>query len=131
VIPCLVLGDSIAVGVGHQLPECRTEAHVGISSTQLLREPDLTTHADKVVISLGANDGNSPQTLSNLIDLRQSVQAKVVYWLMPAITPAARQAVRQVANRFGDRIIDTAPFVGPDRLHPTGQGYRQLASLTR
>jgi lysophospholipase L1-like esterase len=131
VSPCLVIGDSIAVGLGQHLPECRTEAKVGISSHQLVTHLNSEKHADRVVISLGANDGDSAGTQENLTDLRKSVHAKVVYWLLPAATRHARSAVQTVAARYGDRIIDTAPFAGPDGLHPTGTGYRKLAVMMK
>jgi hypothetical protein len=130
-IGCLVMGDSIAVGVGQQLPECRTEARVGISSTAVVQALRGDRAAEKVVISLGANDGASGQTLGNLQDLRRTVSARVVYWLLPASSAQARSAIHAVAARYGDRVIDTAPYAGPDRLHPTGTGYRALAALTR
>jgi len=130
-IPCLVIGDSIAVGVGQQMPECRTEARKGINSQQFIATTETSERADRVVISLGANDDAAARTLDNLIELRKSVQARVVYWLIPASSQRARSAVRVVARRFGDRIIDTAPFAGQDGLHPTGIGYRKLAMMTR
>ncbi len=130
-IPCLVIGDSIAVGVGRHLPECHTEARVGISSHQLITQFGSAKAADRVVISLGANDGTAARTFDNLTRLRKSVHARVVYWLIPAASQHARSAVRQVAARHGDRVIDTAPFAGPDGLHPTNRGYRTLAIKTR
>jgi lysophospholipase L1-like esterase len=130
-LPCLVIGDSIAVGVGQQLPECRTEARKGITSHQFMAETRPDKRADRIVISLGANDDAAARTLDNLTELRRSVQASVVYWLIPAASQRVRAAVRTVAGRYGDRIIDTAPFAGQDGLHPTGSGYRKLAMMTR
>jgi hypothetical protein len=113
------------------MPECRTEAYKGISSRQFIAENTPGNQADRVVISLGANDDAVARTLDNLIELRKSVHARVVYWLVPASSQRARAAVRAVALRYGDRIIDTAPFAGEDGLHPTGTGYRKLAMMTR
>ncbi len=130
-IPCLVIGDSIAVGVGQQLPECRTEAKVGINSYRLLAEMGADKRADRVVISLGANDDALARTLDNLTAVRKSVHATVVYWLMPSGSQRARAAVRAVASQYHDRVIDTAPYAGQDGLHPTGTGYRTLATMMR
>ncbi len=130
-LSCLVMGDSIAVGVGQNLPQCRTEAKVGVSSTQVVQRLRDDPSADRVVISLGANDGAlAAGTLKNLTELRKTVHARVVYWLLPASSAAARRAIHAVAARHGDRIIDTQPFVGGDRLHPTPKGYKTLALMT-
>lgn len=127
-LPCLVLGDSIAVGVGQMLPECRTEARVGITSRQFIQQMLSPQEAERVVISLGVNDGASPATVDNLRQVRASVRGRQVYWLLPAGHPATRTAIRTVASQFGDRLIDAGATVGPDGLHPTGAGYRALAA---
>lgn len=128
-IPCLAIGDSIAIGVGHTLPECRIQARVGINSKQFIHEILTPQQADKVVISLGVNDGPSAYTIPNLLHVRKTVRGRTVYWLLPPHHEYARVAIRTVAARFGDRLIDCAPEAGPDGLHPTGAGYRTLGSL--
>ena len=130
-LPCLVIGDSIAVGVGQTLPECRTEARVGITSRQFVHELLTAQSADKVVISLGVNDGPAAYTIENLRRVRETVRGRVVYWLMPANHDYARDAIHTVAAQFGDRTIDCTAEAGPDGLHPTGAGYRKLGSLIR
>ncbi len=126
---CLSLGDSLAVGVGQKLPECQVEAEVGITSTRFIVERLSPARADRVVISLGVNDGDSARTIENLVRVRSSVTARSVVWLLPSGHEAARRAIGAVAARFGDRTIDTSPYVGDDRLHPTDAGYRTLARL--
>ena len=126
-VPCLVIGDSIAVGVGQYLPECRTEARVGITSQQFISTLLSPQAAGRVVISLGVNDGLSATTLQNLRTVRETVRAASVFWLLPAHHEYARVAIRRIAAEFGDRLIDSAPQAGPDGLHPTGAGYRALA----
>ena len=113
------------------MPECRTEAKVGINSYRLLAEMGADKRADRVVISLGANDDALARTLDNLTAVRKSVHATVVYWLMPSGSQRARAAVRAVASQYHDRVIDTAPYAGQDGLHPTGTGYRTLATMMR
>lgn len=130
-VPCLVIGDSLAVGVGQFLTECRTEARVGITSRQFVHELLSPQDADKVVISLGVNDGPSPLTAANLQRVRETVRGRAVYWLLPPNHAYARAAIRSVAARFGDRLIDCAPEAGPDGLHPTGAGYRALGARIR
>jgi lysophospholipase L1-like esterase len=130
-IPCLVIGDSIAVGVGQYLPECRTEARVGITSQQFVHELLSPQDADKVVISLGVNDGVSALTAGNLQRVRETVRGRAVYWLLPANHDHARAVIRSVAALYGDRVIDCTPEAGPDGLHPTGAGYRMLGAQIR
>lgn len=128
-VPCLVIGDSIAVGVGQYLPECQTEARVGITSQQFVQDLLSPQEAGRVVISLGVNDGPSASTIASLRRVRESVRGASVYWLLPANHAYARAAIHSVAAEFGDRLIDCAPQAGPDGLHPTGAGYRALAKL--
>jgi len=56
------------------------------------------------------------------------VRGRRVYWLLPPHHDYARVAIRTVATRFGDRMIDCTPEAGPDGLHPTGVGYRTLGA---
>jgi lysophospholipase L1-like esterase len=126
-----VIGDSIAVGVGQYLPECRTEARVGITSGQFIQKLLSPEEADRVVISLGVNDSLSIFTVSNLRRVRLTVHGQIVYWLLPAGHADARAAIEAVALQFGDRLIDAGTAVGPDGLHPTGSGYRALATSVR
>ncbi len=87
-------------------------------------------HASTAIISLGVNDGEGMATAENLSRLRGLVSANVVYWLMTGGNPQARQAVRDAAARFGDRLIDAAPLAGPDHVHPNRAGYARLAQET-
>lgn len=130
-IPCLVLGDSLAAGIGQYLPECRTEARVGISSDRFVHEILTRNSARFAVISLGVNDGESPVTADRLRTVRRSTDSPVVYWVLPPAHPATRAAIRGVAGEFRDRLIDAGPMAGGDGLHPTGDGYRTLASYVR
>lgn len=130
-LPCLVIGDSIALGVGRALPECRTEARVGITSRQFVHELLSPQLADQVVISLGVNDGPSAYTIPSLERVRSEVRGRIVYWLLPAHHDYARIAIRAVAARYGDFVIDCTPQTGPDGLHPTGVGYRMIGALVR
>ncbi len=130
-IPCLILGDSLAVGVGQARPECSTIAEVGINSTRYLQTLHGARHARTIVISLGVNDSLDMETLANLRQLRRGVSADRVYWLLPGIHPIARDAVRTVAREYRDRILEVAPLTGADRIHPDRAGYAQLAAMTR
>lgn len=129
-VPCVIMGDSIAVGVGEHRPDCVTVAQSGITSeryvTRLLTRQDAQT----IVISLGVNDDDTVDTAANLRQVRSAVGAQTVYWLLPGIKARAREAIRDVAAEHGDRLIDTREYAGRDHLHPSRDGYGTLAALT-
>lgn len=125
-IPCMILGDSIAVGIAQHRPDCVAEARVGRASAAQ-RVPGVP--AGVTVISLGSNDGGARgATLGHLRELRRGTLAVRVVWIVPA-NPRAAAAVRQVAAEFYDDTLDLAP--GPDGVHPTPAGYRALAQAVR
>ncbi len=130
-LECLVLGDSLAVGIGQARPECRVEAKVGISSQTFLEQRHGSGPVRTVVISLGVNDKPEVDTLENLERVRARVRAQSVVWVTAGKSERARQAVRTIARRHGDRIIDSAPLAGPDGLHPDRAGYAKLAAMSR
>lgn len=125
---CVFIGDSIALGVASGMPQCRREAIVGISSGAWLGYFMHKVGAGLTVISLGANDGPAAGTESNLLAIREKVREGKVIWLLPARPQTARDAVAAVAAAHGDRVLDTAPYAGPDGLHPTRQGVKALAA---
>ena len=129
-VPCIVLGDSIAVGVGQYRPDCVTIAQGGITSERYVGTLLSRQDADTVIISLGVNDDDTVDTAANLRTLREQVHARTVYWLLPGIKEQVRDIIRSVAGANGDRLIDTRPYAGPDHLHPSGPGYIALAGLT-
>jgi hypothetical protein len=127
----MILGDSLAVGVGQARPECTVAAEVGINTARYLQVWRHPSEAGTVVISLGVNDSEDIETEQNLRILRRGLNAGRVYWLVPGIHPTARAAVQEIAREFGDRMIDVAPLTGADHIHPDRYGYAKLASLTR
>lgn len=129
-IDCLILGDSIAVGVSKNRPECDVIAKSGITSPNFVKA-HITKNlsADTVVISLGSND-TGVNTLQALTKLRKTIRAKSVYWILPARFTDARDAVEEVALKNGDTIV-RIPDVSADGIHPTSRGYKRLAEITR
>ncbi len=132
-LDCLILGDSIAVGVGQARPQCETAARVGIGSgafvqTLFAAAPKAAGH---VVISLGVNDGPTANTLEHLRSMRRQLHATDVTWLLPGLKEEIRSAIRTVAAENADRLVDTRTQVGPDHLHPTASGYRLIAAWTQ
>jgi lysophospholipase L1-like esterase len=127
---CLVLGDSIAVGLGQVRPECAVVAISGITSERYVQTLLAPRRARTVIISLGVNDGDGVSIIDNLRLLRRTIAADTVYWLLAGTNPRARDAARAVAALYRDRLIDVAPLAGPDHVHPNRAGYALLARET-
>jgi hypothetical protein len=135
-IDCLILGDSIAVGVSQVRQECMTYAQSGINSKAYVTKFNDTiskTYAQSAIISLGANDPPTLYTEYYLTTLRSSVNADRVYWIIPNNhDKGARADVLLIAKRFGDFVIDTRSHeLSADKVHPTGKGYREIANESR
>ena len=131
-LDCLILGDSLAVGVGQARPGCDVVARVGINSSAYLHTLFATVRkaASSVVISLGVNDDPAMNTLDNLRRLRTGLQATQVTWLLPGLKDNVRRAIQTVAAEHRDRLVDTKADAGADHLHPTAAGYRHIAAGT-
>jgi lysophospholipase L1-like esterase len=135
-LECLILGDSLAVGVGQIRKECVTHAVSGINSYNYVNRHILNTkgdtHAKSVIISLGSNDTKNIDTYEELDTLRQLVQADRVYWILPNIKETKRRAVWDVARKYNDWVIDARGYDrSPDAVHPTYKGYKDIAKDTK
>jgi lysophospholipase L1-like esterase len=133
-LECLIIGDSIAVGVSQVRPECQSIAKSGINSSNWNR-----LHLNKLqptrtlIISLGAND-LGVDTDANLRKLRSAALADRVFWLLPSqrLKPEQYRAVKFIAIENGDTVIPRPERdISADGVHPTYQGYRVLGDLTR
>ena len=134
-IECLIVGDSIAVGVSQVRPECQSIAKSGINSRDWTSK-----HLHKLkptrtlIISLGANDYKGINTEGHIRSLRTNAQADRVFWLLPSqrLKPQQVEAVKQVAEEFGDTVIPRPESnISSDGVHPTYKGYKILAEHTR
>ena len=135
-LECLIMGDSLAVGVGQVRTECVTRAKSGINSYDYVNRHLLytkgNTQAKNIIISLGSNDTKNINTFEELDTLRQLVQADRVYWILPNIKETKRKAVWEVARKYNDFIIDARGVDrSPDTVHPTYNGYKELAKQTK
>ncbi len=136
-IECLILGDSLAVGVGQIRKECVTYAVSGINSYDYVNRHVLYTNtyhkeAKTVIISLGSNDFKSLKTYEELDTLRQLIKADRVYWILPAIKDEKRKVVNKIADKYHDVIIDSRKHeISSDGVHPTYKGYKSIAKETR
>jgi lysophospholipase L1-like esterase len=134
-LECLIVGDSIAVGVSQVRPECASIAKSGINSRDWnTKNMNRLQPARTLIISLGANDIRGHNTEGNIRSLRTNAQANRVFWLLPneTLKPAAVAAVRQVALEFGDTVIERPKKnISADGVHPTYRGYKILGDQTR
>jgi lysophospholipase L1-like esterase len=130
-LDCLVVGDSIAVGVAQVRTECVSHSIGGYNSWQWNKKfKDRPLGAKTVIISLGSNDHPGVRTIWELQQLRDRVQADHVFWIMPAIKPDIQSMVRNVAESRGDTILPITRLQ-KDGVHPSWAGYKELADRTR
>jgi lysophospholipase L1-like esterase len=136
---CLILGDSIGVGLHQFMPKCQSISKGGWNTWQWNKsylKNDLTSEV--VIISLGSNDHKHIKTQVELEKLREKVKANRVYWVLPAGNlPAGglsiievQRIIKMIAAVYGDQII---PIQGlqKDGIHPTWEGYKQIAKAIK
>ena len=119
-IDCIVIGDSIAVGVGSVSPNCSTIAKVGINSKNYNIHYNHIPTANTTVISLGSNDGNMDFS-KYLESLRKKIKGNVI-WILPANNAKARNIVIKIASKYNDRTVRITNTI--DNVHP--KSYSQL-----
>lgn len=129
-LECLIVGDSIAVGIKMHRPECASYAQVGITSTKWNIRYSRSFDAKVAIISLGSNDHSAKLTMRELLEVRRKIKADRVYWIIPAIKPEMQQVVREIARMHNDARI-LIPYLSKDKVHPTPTGYKELARQTK
>jgi lysophospholipase L1-like esterase len=92
-----------------------------------------------VIISLGSNDHKGVHTKEELEKIRDKVHGHRVFWILPHGNMNAPQnppieeiqaIVQSIAQRHGDTVIPIRS-VSPDKIHPTGRGYKEIAEQTQ
>lgn len=138
-IDCLLLGDSIAVGLYHYVAPCESLSKTGWNTSQWNRDYlkyDLT--AETVIISLGSNDHKYIKTYEELEKLREKITAKRVFWVLPkGNSPKGGLPIQEVqriinviASLHGDIVIPIQR-VQSDGIHPSWAGYKQIAKAVK
>lgn len=138
-IECLIIGDSIAVGTQLQRYECTSYAKGGVNTWQwnkLYAGKDLT--AATVIISLGTNDHKFVKTERELLAMRERVNGKKVFWILPVgNSPESgvsleeiQRIVKDIAMKNGDIVLPITR-VSNDKIHPSWAGYKELAEKTK
>jgi hypothetical protein len=112
---CLLLGDSIAVGLAGQFSRCAARARVGLPSGAIVRLAAYAPSAEWAAISAGSNDPANWALRGNLEAIRAQVRANRFIWIVPRNARAAA-AVRAVAGEHGDASVAFA--AGRDGVHP-------------
>lgn len=129
-LECLIMGDSIAVGIARQRPECAVEAKVGINSMDYVNGLYFfyaVPNAKTTVISLGSNDWDTSETYPVLLTLRDEIKGHVL-WILPAKKDEVRNIMLTIARERGDSVADTRAWpLSPDGIHPTAKGYKGLS----
>ena len=129
-LECLIVGDSIAVGIAQHRPQCELVARVGITSTAWnKRFASTLAPAKHTIISLGTNDWLADKTFQEITKLRASIKGQVT-WILPANNTAKQTPVVTVAQMYNDVTL-VITETSKDRVHPTGQEYRRLAEQTK
>lgn len=134
-LECLILGDSIAVGIHQARPECVSYSKGGWNTWQWNKDylkNDLS--AKTVIISLGANDHKGVKTEQELRKMREAVKGNRVFWIDPGQDrkPIPHEAIVQIAKEYGDTILPRPKnHMSADGVHPTGRGYKILGEQTK
>jgi hypothetical protein len=125
---CYIMGDSIAQGLAMNRKDCSSETQVGLNTqnAKLFWLKKGMMVKDKVIISLGVNDGNI-NTIENLAFIRNNIRANQVIWILP---PKEEKSihVRSLATSYGDFVLNINNQLGKDNIHPTGKGYVNIAA---
>jgi hypothetical protein len=138
-IDCMIIGDSIAVGTAVYRPECVSYSKGGINTWQwnkMYGDKDLS--ANTVIISLATNDHKHIKTEKELLTMRSKVKASKVFWILPVGNlPKSEVSIGQiqrivtdVAKKNGDVVLPITR-VQSDKIHPSWDGYKELAGKTK
>ena len=126
-IECMIVGDSIGVGVSHVRKDCSSTAVGGINSWQANQyNSNKKVVAKTVIISLGSNDHKGVKTEAELRKLRANTTADRVYWILPAIKPDIQEIVRTVAADWKDIVLPISETT--DKVHPTMRSYKEIGT---
>jgi hypothetical protein len=130
-LDCLIVGDSIAVGTQQFRPECVLVGKGGINTWQFNKNyAQKIEPANTVIISLGSNDHDGVNSFKELLAMRERVEGKRVFWIMPAIKPHIQEMVKIIAKNFGDTVLPITRLQ-PDKVHPSWAGYKEIAGNTK
>ena len=126
-LECLILGDSIGLGISTYLPKCKKQVRIGITSSSF-NKWYVKKVSSKYIVSLGSNDF-SINTYEELLKLRLSLDGQVI-WIVP--NKNNREAVFKISLEFGDSYFDiSGTSISKDGVHPTANGYKEIARYVK
>jgi hypothetical protein len=111
-------------------PKCARATLPGLNSARwIARFGGTPIQADRVIISMGSNEQQSP-ALQGLLALRARIQASRVVWIAPGPQYPSRNSVFIVAGQFGDLVYERpVEDLAKDGVHFTQNGSRRIAAL--
>lgn len=123
-IECLILGDSIAVGVSTFEKQCTAQVATGYTSAHWNKKFPRQPSTEVTIISLGTND-QGMNTKAELRALRDRLTTRHVYWIVPPIKPQAQEAVKAISAEYKDELIFIKQL-SKDGVHPTMAEYKRI-----
>jgi lysophospholipase L1-like esterase len=136
-IDCMIIGDSIAVGVAMARPDCVSYSRGGWNSWQWNKDylsVASTRQPKTLIISLGANDHKGVKTEQELRKMRAAIKADRVFWISPGAErkPVPQEAIEKIAKEYNDVVLPRpTQHMSSDGIHPTGRGYKLLGDQTK
>lgn len=117
-VPCVIVGDSTAIGIAQSVHnQCTVVARIG-ASTQEIAKWQLPEKRFKIaIVGAGSNDPRSPYLNKNLDLTRHKLSASRIIWVIP-YNPMAALAVKKIAYYYNDMIIDLSTVSTRDNIHP-------------
>lgn len=126
---CLVIGDSLAVGLGVALKaqgvDCDVFARKGLTAWQIGLLAPIGRYA-VAYVSAGSNNPKNPHLEDEVRVLRSHLRTSKVVWVLPYDRTAAH-AVNANAAETGGLVVDMAWFPTRDGIHPAS--YAPLARM--
>lgn len=138
-LECLIIGDSIGVGLSKQMTECHSLAIGGYNTYQWNKKfYDQNIDKDLVIISLGSNDHKYVKTKKELETIRSKIKKGKVIWILPNSNLKASEVdiktiqayIKEIAKEHNDLVIGIK-YPSQDRIHPSARGYEDLARESR
>lgn len=119
---CLILGDSIGVGIAKEINaryarQCDVTAVERATAKQILAWRKPRKIYGTCIFAIGSNDEIGVALAAKVRRLRQSITTRRVIWLLPYSRERA-YLVNSVAVRFGDETLDLMRFRSKDHVHP-------------
>ena len=126
----VVVGDTIAQGIGSAIPKAVVVAGAGLDSasvaTQVMANTDKLKGADLAIVSAGTYDvkpGNyslydPDATGANLRAIKNALKAKKIVWIR-GYNAGVSKAVSKIAAIDGDKQIDLKNYPTADKLIPS------------